>query len=227
MTSHWKTGDEKLVGELTHFASGIVHYAAVFGISTSEIAAIKADAAYFAWTIDKLNKIDAYKKSWTKYKNVLRKGEIDEVIIAAAPVFPVFEAAPEGVASGILDRFKAMVNRIKSHPEYNSEIEKKIGMQHLSSRTLQPEKAQQLLKVIMRDSKVSLVWRKTKFPGIFVEKDSGNGFMMHDLVFSRNYVDNSPIPPGQNVTWKYRAIYLSGNDKVGEWSPVVSINLAG
>ena len=33
--------------------------------------------------------------------------------------------------------------------------------------------------------------------------------------------------PGTGAVWKYKAIYLQGDDRAGQWSDVVSIPVAG
>ena len=43
-----------------------------------------------------------------------------------------------------------------------------------------------------------------------------------------DYTDTAAMPPaGQSALWKYKAIYRQGDDRVGQWSVVVSIPVAG
>jgi len=43
-----------------------------------------------------------------------------------------------------------------------------------------------------------------------------------------DYIDHSPLPAqGQNVIWNYRASYLFNDEKVGVWSDIVTITVAG
>jgi len=43
-----------------------------------------------------------------------------------------------------------------------------------------------------------------------------------------DYTDPSPLPPaGTSAIWTYRAIYLKGDDKVGQWSDLVRITVTG
>ena len=41
------------------------------------------------------------------------------------------------------------------------------------------------------------------------------------------YTDTQTLPAGQSALWKYKAIYRQGDDRVGQWSDVVSIPVAG
>ncbi|MGK4566242.1 hypothetical protein [Flavobacterium sp. 3HN19-14] len=225
MKNNLESGDEKLARQLSQFALNMNDFATIFEISEPELTGIKADADYFNWTVTNFKKVHAYKQSWTKYKNTLRKSSANETL--DFPELPAFCPAPPAVAPDLLNRFTAMANRIKLHPSYNLTIGRQLGILNIGAAALQDETVQPLIKVIMRDSKVSLVWKKSGFTGIHVEKDSGNGFTTHDKVFSKIYIDNASIPQGKHATWKYRAIYLSGDDQIGLWSPVVSVNVAG
>ena len=43
-----------------------------------------------------------------------------------------------------------------------------------------------------------------------------------------NYTDTAPLPPaGQSVLWKYKAIYRADDTRIGQWSEVVSLPVAG
>jgi hypothetical protein len=43
-----------------------------------------------------------------------------------------------------------------------------------------------------------------------------------------DYTDTAPMPAAeQSALWKYKAIYRQGDERVGQWSDVVSIPVAG
>jgi hypothetical protein len=42
-----------------------------------------------------------------------------------------------------------------------------------------------------------------------------------------DYTDTLPLHASQSALWKYKAIYHQGDDRVGQWSDVVSIATAG
>jgi hypothetical protein len=94
-------------------------------------------------------------------------------------------------------------------------------MAAVNTDTVQP-----ILKCVLRGGQVNLTWKKGKFSGIQIEKDSGNGFVSHDKDFSPDYIDTTPVPTS-GATWKYRAIYLMNDTKVGLWSDIVTVSVAG
>jgi hypothetical protein len=43
-----------------------------------------------------------------------------------------------------------------------------------------------------------------------------------------DFADAAPMPAAeQNALWKYKAVYLQANQRVDQWSDVVSIPVAG
>jgi hypothetical protein len=43
-----------------------------------------------------------------------------------------------------------------------------------------------------------------------------------------DYTDTAAMPPaGQSALWKYKGIYIQADQRVGQWSDVVSIPVAG
>jgi hypothetical protein len=226
MSSYLETTDEKFSLQLSNFSSKLDTHANTFGLTEAEVASNKADALYYEWSIRNLFKVETYKKDWTTFKNILRKGE-SNVTSNNAPVYPVLDAAPAAVAPGIQFRFTTMVNRIKSHQSYTSAIGQSLGIELSNAQKIDLDNAQPSLKAVMRAGKVNLDWKKGKFEGIVIEKDSGAGFITLDKDLHPNFIDNSAMPAqGESTLWKYRAMYLYGDDKVGLWSDIVTVSVA-
>jgi hypothetical protein len=227
MASYLETSDEKLAIQVDNFSSKIGLYATDLGISSAEVEGIIKDALFFLWVVTNFKKIDTHKKNWTTFKNILKKGEAN-VTINNAPTEPRLDAAPEQVAPGILVRFTTLVNRVKAHQNYTTAIGQNLGIEITTSQQRDLDTAQPTLKPVIRGGVVNLVWKKGKMGGILIEKDSGNGFVTLDKDFHPDFIDNSPLPPqGQSAVWKYRAIYLNNDGKVGLWSDIVTVTVAG
>jgi hypothetical protein len=227
MGSYLEKGDSKFSLQLSNFASKIDIYATNFGFTPAEIASVQADAQYYDWAVQNILKVETFKKDWTTFKNILKKGE-SNVTSNNAPVAPLLTVAPTAVAPGILFRFTTMVNRLKSHQGYTTAIGQNLGIELSAAQNLDLDNAQPVLKVVMRAGKVNLDWKKGKFEGIVIEKDSGAGFVTLDKDLHPNFIDNSTMPAqGQSSIWKYRAMYLYGDVKVGSWSSTVTVTVAG
>ncbi len=227
MRNYLETTDEKLSLQLSNFASKIDVYAFNFGFNAAEVANQGADALYFDWSVKNVIKVETFKKDWTTFKNILKKGE-SNVTSNNAPTLPVLDVAPTAVAPGVVFRFTTMVNRIKAHQNYTTAIGQNLGIELSAAQNLDLDNAQPVLKVVMRAGKVNLDWKKGKYAGIVIEKNSGAGFVTLDKDLHPNFIDNSVMPAqGQSAIWSYRAMYLFGDDKVGLWSSVVTVTVAG
>ena len=121
-----------------------------------------------------------------------------------------------------------MVNRIKAHQSYTTAIGQNLGIEISASQKIDLDNAKPVLKSVMRGGQVNLLWRKGKLGGILIEKDSGVGFVTLDKDFYPDFIDNSTMPAqGQSAIWNYRAIYLMNDEKVGMWSDIVTVTVAG
>ena len=225
--SYLETTDEKLTLQLDNFASKLNNYAGQFGLTSSEVDEMVADAAYFSWMTNNYRKIATHKKEWTLFKTIQKNGE-RHVAENWTPVAPVLTAMPTAVAPGIVFRFRTMANRVKAHQNYTPAIGQNLGIEKSATEPLNKDTAQPILKAVIRGGTVNVLWKKGRYSGILIEKDSGEGFAFFDRDFIPNFIDNSPLPThGESAIWKYRASYLVNDEKVGVWSDVVSITVAG
>ena len=227
MATYLENTDEKLALQLDNFSSKIGGYVTIFGITAPEATYLSEDSNYLSWAINSHLKIDTNKKDWTLFKNILKKGE-ENITSNPAPTAPKLDSEPKIVAPGVIYRFTTMVNRIKAHPNYTTSIGQNLGIEQTAPPPLNRDTAQPVLKAVMRGGKVNLLWKKGRYSGILLEKDSGNGFVVLDRDFTPPFVDNSQLPAsGESAIWMYRASYLMKDEKVGVWSDIVTITVAG
>jgi hypothetical protein len=75
---------------------------------------------------------------------------------------------------------------------------------------------------------VTIGWAKQGLDGleILVDRGDGKGFVFLAIDSIPDYTDTQTPPAGQSALWKYKAIYRQGDDRVGQWSDVVSIAVA-
>ena len=227
MSNYLETNDEKFAVQIGNFGSKVGGYQALFGLNASEVTAAQNDAAFFQWIVTNAEKVDTYKRNWISFKTIARKGATN-ITNNTAPNAPVLDTMPTAVAQGIEFRFATLVNRIKAHQNYTVAIGQNLGIELTTTQNLDLDGAQPTLKVVLRGGKVNLDWKKGKFEGIMIEKDSGSGFVMLDKDLRPNFIDNSPHPAqGESAIWKYRAMYLFSDQQVGLWSDIVTTSVAG
>lgn len=71
-------------------------------------------------------------------------------------------------------------------------------------------------------------WTKGTSDGVqlYVDRRDNNGFVALSKVFRNTYLDTASLPAAAfTATWDYKARYLIGDDEVGQFSPVLSINV--
>ena len=221
-----KKRDEEFSAQLDNFANKVGTYAGLFNLTPEEVEQSEKDSAYFAWSLLASKRYEDTKKGWTGFKNNLRRG-VPNVTMNPIPGAVTINPIPEAVAPGVQFRFSTLVNRIKAHSNYTPAIGQVLGIENGSqSRTVPTENVQPALRVVMRGGMVNLDWKKGLYDGIVIEKDNGTGFVVFDKDMRPNFVDPTPLPSGnQSAVWRYRAMYLYGDTRVGNWSDVVSITV--
>src|ERR1035437_7582848 len=78
---------------------------------------------------------------------------------------------------------------------------------------------------------------KVKFQGVNqgraalelgVDRGDGKGFVFLAMDTIVPYVDTAALPAaGQSALWKYKGIYLQADERVGQWSDIVSLAVNG
>jgi len=63
---------------------------------------------------------------------------------------------------------------------------------------------------------------------LWVDRGDGKGFVFLAIDSILDYTDTAAMPPaGQSALWKYKGIYIQADQRVGQWSDVVSIPVTG
>lgn len=210
---------------LNNFATKLSAYASTLGLTPVDLASVTNDTAFLTYCLNAQIQVAAYAQQWTTYKNAARDGTAAS--LGLAPVAPNFGAAPAAVAPGIIARLKALVARIKTAPGYTPAIGQAlqiVGADHtVDVNTLKPA-----LTAALDAGKVIVGWTKQGMDGIELQVDRGSGFVFLAVDTVVPYTDTQLLPAaGQSALWKYKAIYIQADQRVGQWSDVVSLPVAG
>ncbi|PZO27270.1 MAG: hypothetical protein DCF13_12115 [Flavobacteriaceae bacterium] len=217
--------DEKFAVQLTNFSSKLPGYKDIFSISEAELAEAEADSLYFTWAVTSAKKITDYKKSWIGFKNILRL-DTGNPELNPVPETSTITPIPDEVLPGIQSRFLIQAKRIKAHKNYTEAIGQNLGIEGTFSNRMPLENVQPILKAVMNGGRVNLQWKKSTYDAIIIEKDTGSGFVFLDKDLRPNFVDTTPLPSGsESAVWRYRAMYMFKDEKVGNWSDVVTITV--
>lgn len=220
--------DGPLAAQLEHFRDQIAPYLGTFDLGTPaapgpEITAQAADATAFRYFLTQAAAHASAAQSWTAYKNAQRDG--GEATVTAPAFLTVPAVLPAAVPPGIVPRFRALVASLKTHKNYTEAIGQILQIEGSQDAAPDLENSQpDLTGARVVADEVRIPWTKGAFDGILLEVDRGDakGFTFLATDSRPDYVDTAAFPIG-GATWKYRAIYLMDDRKVGQWSAVVSV----
>ena len=220
-------GDEDRAIWLNNIAAKLPNYASKYGIMPEETMGTQNDAAYFDAFIKYYNQQSAFQKSLTDHKNAVRDGVENGGTLQ--PLAPPMMMLPLPVVPGIFKRVKALVNRIKAHIHYSEADGYDLGIEG-AEKTVDPASIKPSINLRIGDGgHPDVLWVKYGYDGVEIHKQVDDGelkFLAIDM--QPHYTDMSELPPpGKSAVWKYRAIYLRKDKRVGQWSDVVTITVTG
>lgn len=197
-------------------------------VPVAEITQQAADATYFRAVVDFTSTMQQAGQGWTAWKNFERDGGTGNALNPVVPVLPA--GFPPAVPSGIVPRIPALLQKIKAHKNYTEAIGQTLGIEGSEGSGIDFATLKPVLKLRLNGSQVEIPWGwqgySTDLDSIEIQVDRGDGkgFGMLTIDTTVGYTDTAPFPA--TVTqWTYRAIYRLGDDRVGQWSDEISINV--
>jgi len=196
-------------------------YQTELGLSDGDIDGLAADAAYFSYVLQCQQQVLAYGQQWTAYKIAARSGR--GLSLGAPPAALGFGTAPTAVAPGIFLRAAALVARIKAAPGYTDAIGEALGIIGAES-TVDLTSLKPILTATLDAGQIIVGWTKQGMDGVEILVDRGTGFAFLALDTVPDYTDTQTFPA--SGVWKYKAIYRLHDERVGQWSDVISLAVA-
>ena len=209
---------------LEHLARRLPAYAETLEVSAADIASLQADAEAFRHAIASTDSIQANARQWTAYKNLQRDGGVR---VNPRPQLPHLPVPARDVAPGIVPRLIALVSRLKTAHQYNEAIGHDLQIIGPEQRVT-PDDWKPVLDTRSVAGQPVIKWPKGDADAIeiWVDRSDEKGFGFLTIANSTRVPDNAPLP-ATPVTWQYKAIYRVKDNRVGEWSDVVSITAGG
>lgn len=99
----------------------------------------------------------------------------------------------------------------------------------MGSDSTDPDTATLMPEISLRSSggRVEVLWNKGGQEGFEIQKNSGNGQWTFLAIDTRpKHIDTTRMP-ATSAEWKYRAIYSNDAQRIGQWSNVAEIIVAG
>ncbi len=221
------SNDEERATWLNNFATKLPNFSGKYGILPEEVIDMQQSAVYFDALIKYKNQVYAYQNAVTDFKNAIRNG-----LSAGSTLQPLTQPMmmlPTPVEPGVFARAKAIVNRIKANRNYSEADGSDLGIIGAEVTTdINAVKPVISLRLI-GGGHPEIVWTRQGMGALEIQKMGSDGkwyLLAIDTV--PNYTDTEPLPSaGQSAVWQYRAIYRLKDERVGQWSDVVAITVAG
>jgi hypothetical protein len=212
------------------FAKEIGNYSAILKLTAEDIAAQLADANYFDFIVKCQSIMLKSGQQWTSWKDLTRDGGPPPP--TGEPTLPALPDAVPAVAPGIENRFRALVQSIKSNRNYNEAMGRALSIEGAQQTppdltTIQPD-----IDTVLNGNHVLVDWGWQGYSAyldqceIQVDRGDGKGFIFLTYATSPGYSDMQSFPAAP-TRWTYRAIYRVSDQQVGVWSNPVSIVVGG
>ena len=230
-----EAGRRTLVNTLADNLPGA--YATKYGIPAEDLTALATFRLWYNWCGDALDYTRQRAQGFTQFRDALAYGANGAAGDLTPPVpfvLPDLPSAgtPPVVLTPVANGFKllaSIVNRIKGSTKYEVSDGEALGIEGAQVATADPSTTKPVIKaIIVSGGKVEVQWKKQGFTGVRIEVDRGNGIWVFLAIDTEpHYTDTLTLAPGTAAVWKYRAIYLNGDEPFGQWSDPVSIAVQG
>lgn len=219
------SSDNDRVIWLNNMNAALPQFAGALGLSVADLQILNADAVYFAFMVQYQNDLRQHLQAITQFKNNTRSNSLQSNM-GTLPVF-MPPTPPPAVPAGIFNRVATLVLRIKRAPGYTAAIGQALNIippvVNFNPAAMTPE-----LTGRLDAGRPQLRWKKGEADGvvIYVDRRDGNGFVQLVHTVKTAYIDAASLPANAfGATWDYKAIYFIGDDEVGNFSQVISINV--
>ncbi len=222
------SNDEERATWLHNFAAKLPNLASKYGVTPEEVMDMQSSALYFDALIKYKNQSSAYQNAITDHRNAVRDGLNNGATLQA--LMPPMMMLPPPIAPGVFKRAKSIVNRIKANVSYLETEGSDLGiigaeMSAIDTNNIKPV----FFLRLVAGGHPEIVWTRQGMGALEIQKQDSDGkwhFLAIDTV--PNYTDMEPLPAsGQSAVWQYRAIYRLKDERVGQWSDVVSVTVTG
>lgn len=220
--------DEERTTWFNNFSAKLPNYAMKYNITPEEVMDIQNSALYFDAFVKYRNQSGAFQNSLTDHRDVIGNGLSNGATLQ--PLQPPMMMLPPPPPPGIFKRARALVSRIKAHVNYTEADGRDLGIIGSEMGPTDLTSIKPIFSIrLVAGGHPEIVWTRQGMTALEIQKLGSDGkwyFLAMDTV--PNYTDMEALPPsGQSAVWQYRAIYRLKDERVGQWSDVVSVTVTG
>lgn len=212
----------------TNFNTNIQIVGASLGLTAGELTSIAHDWETFDYIANAAVTVDSYTDAIRNYRKVVTEGDVGD----PTPGFPadISFSLPFAIATGLFERLDGYVKRIRVAPSYTDETGALLGITPSASggasKGGDETTAPTIDATVSPGNVVNVKFVRGSSDGVLVQTQLDNEARWDDSgrFFKSPAVlaipENADVLP-RNV--QIRARFLDGNNPVGDWSDVVTV----
>ena len=207
-----------------NFNSQMQDIGLTLGFVAGDLTALEADNDIIQFLAESDVSLSAYTDAVRNYRKGVTEGNIGE----RTPGLPanITLTSPGPVPTGIFERLDAMVKRVRVAPAYTDEIGALLGILITSGGGSRPTEIPPVLKATVDPGNIIEVkFVKGDSSGAYIETNVDNaGWSFADKAVKSPAIFDVPANPNNTPRGvQIRARYLDGNNPVGDWSDIVTV----
>ena len=215
---------------LGNFRNKIPNYQATLGYETDDITAIQADCDRQVWLLETYQEAaQSFAQAVTAHIRLIQNGTGNALVAPPAFTLPAAPVPPANVLPGAFKRLATFIRNLKTRPGYGASIGQDLGVIGAEQPAPDAQTTKPAIKAVLATGgRVEIQWKKLGFTGVRIEVDRGNGQWVFLAIDTEpHYLDTLTPAPGTAAVWKYRVIYLQGDQPFGQWSDTATIAVQG
>ena len=198
------------------------------GLTAGELATIQADCEMLTFLAASTTSVARFAQSFEAFRRVMTENGSGDAEPHVPP--PPTLTPPAGAGPGIFDRLTRLVKRIRTAPSFTEETAALLGIARTRYRVrqthLEDGASPKITASALPAGVVTLKFVRGASTGIFVEMRLDND---EEWQLAGKFVKSPAeftVPPNADALPRrvqIRARFLHGNDAVGNWSDVVTV----
>lgn len=198
-------------------------FATKYGIDGTVMTKVETISDWFNYWVPLRHSEDAFSQALTKYFNTIA-GTDPNAEPPSPPTFAPGGSPPAEVEPGVEEFVRALARSIKNSTIYAPADGEAMGIQTPVSAGIAPEDMKPSIKLTTREAfGVGVTFKRAGMSAIRLEyrhKGGGSWLPAGVLLTSPGAFTVAPQTPGEPEQIEVRAVYMQGNNNVGQWSSI-------
>jgi len=222
--NYFPNSDSERADWFSNFQLKIPVYQTTLGLSNDDVQHVIDDSKAFGYMNTVHNMLKQTLQTITSCKDLMKSNTANQQPLGAMPVMPVLPLAPTAVPSGIFNRMRSLVQRIKTAPGYTDSIGHDLNI-IAPANTVDVTTIMPVLKAKPDVGRPHLKWKKgiAEALDLYCDHNDGNGFVFVGRFLRPEYLDLTQPSAGKiSDSFKYKGVYVIADQQLGLMSQVLT-----